>query len=381
MHGLVAGRAAKAWVIVSYVVCVLLVLVGLAVRLSVSLNRNKDFSSTAGRRDQAGRHAGADQPPPADDSDRRADERGREPAGADPALGAGRAGSPRPQPRRPARSRPPAVACRRADEDGRPRAPAPGGRGRVDGRPAARRPDGRRRSSYEEPGPRGRREDYPGRGARPRPRASPNGTGALVRGHRARLRRPDDGRHRRPDAPPDLEDTGTRLRRAELDGHGRPGCAGPRWTTPARSGPSSTSPAPRHAAATTRNPRRAPGSWPRRAELRRRPAAAAAHADDDYEELPRRARALRGGSATARPSSARYEEEADAPRARRADPGRHSRSEFVDLADRPNYRPDETPTLVDMASRRAPGRPAGTGPQSGGAGGPARRGRGRMTTT
>src|SRR3954453_3460404 len=48
VHGLTAGRAAKPWVTVSYIVCILAVLIGLAVRLSVSMNRNKDFSSTAG---------------------------------------------------------------------------------------------------------------------------------------------------------------------------------------------------------------------------------------------------------------------------------------------------------------------------------------------
>ena len=47
VHGLAAGRAAATWVIVSYVICVLFVLVGLAVRLSVSLNRRKDFASTS----------------------------------------------------------------------------------------------------------------------------------------------------------------------------------------------------------------------------------------------------------------------------------------------------------------------------------------------
>ena len=47
IHGLAAGRPAATWVIVSYVICVLGVLVGLAVRLSVSLNRKKDFSSTS----------------------------------------------------------------------------------------------------------------------------------------------------------------------------------------------------------------------------------------------------------------------------------------------------------------------------------------------
>ncbi|MEU4423481.1 translation initiation factor III, partial [Actinoplanes sp. NPDC024001] len=48
MHGLSAGRPAATWVTVSYILCVLAVLVGLAVRLSVSLNRRKDFSSAAG---------------------------------------------------------------------------------------------------------------------------------------------------------------------------------------------------------------------------------------------------------------------------------------------------------------------------------------------
>jgi DMSO/TMAO reductase YedYZ heme-binding membrane subunit len=47
VHGLSAGRAAANWVIVSYIVCVLFVLVALAVRLSVSLGRRKNFSSTS----------------------------------------------------------------------------------------------------------------------------------------------------------------------------------------------------------------------------------------------------------------------------------------------------------------------------------------------
>jgi hypothetical protein len=64
--------------------------------------------------------------------------------------------------------------------------------------------------------------------------------------------------------------------------------------------------------------------------------------DDDqrYDDVPRRRSAARS-----------YD---DAPR--RADTGRHSRTEFVDLSDPndPNYLPpDETPTLVDIAARRA----------------------------
>jgi hypothetical protein len=47
VHGLSAGRAAAGWVIASYVVCVLFVLGALVVRLSVSLGRKQDFSSTS----------------------------------------------------------------------------------------------------------------------------------------------------------------------------------------------------------------------------------------------------------------------------------------------------------------------------------------------
>jgi hypothetical protein len=105
-------------------------------------------------------------------------------------------------------------------------------------------------------------------------------------------------------------------------------------------------------------------------------------ADDYYDETPRGSRHADPGDydETPRPRSPRYAgdepprrggrtdsryggEAEDAPRARRdrgaeddrADSGRHSRSQFVDLAaDDDNYiEPDETPTLVDMASRRA----------------------------
>jgi hypothetical protein len=47
VHGLSAGRAAASWVIASYVVCVVFVLGALVVRLSMSLGRKKNFSSTS----------------------------------------------------------------------------------------------------------------------------------------------------------------------------------------------------------------------------------------------------------------------------------------------------------------------------------------------
>src|SRR4051794_23901976 len=48
VHGLSAGRAAKTWVLVSYIACIALVLVTLIVRLSVAINRKKDFASSPG---------------------------------------------------------------------------------------------------------------------------------------------------------------------------------------------------------------------------------------------------------------------------------------------------------------------------------------------
>ena len=82
-------------------------------------------------------------------------------------------------------------------------------------------------------------------------------------------------------------------------------------------------------------------------------------AEPEYDDVPRQ---RGGGRYEDDRRSARYEprfgEEAEeAPRARRdrgadldrADSGRHSRSGFVDLGDED----DDTPTLVDMASRRA----------------------------
>jgi hypothetical protein len=74
---------------------------------------------------------------------------------------------------------------------------------------------------------------------------------------------------------------------------------------------------------------------------------------DDTPPLPRQGRSSRyAGDEEAAPR-ARRDRGADVDR---ADSGRHSRSEFVDLAGPadPNYlEPDETPTLVDIASRRA----------------------------
>jgi hypothetical protein len=102
------------------------------------------------------------------------------------------------------------------------------------------------------------------------------------------------------------------------------------------------------------------------------------HAEERYDEAPRPRREpdvqttgeFRTGGfrydeappTSRRSRSSRYaEDDEGAPRARRdrgadvdrADSGRHSRSEFVDLADANYLEPDDTPTLVDIASRRA----------------------------
>ncbi len=46
VHGLDAGRAAATWVVASYIGCIAMVVIALVVRLSVAINRRKDFSSS-----------------------------------------------------------------------------------------------------------------------------------------------------------------------------------------------------------------------------------------------------------------------------------------------------------------------------------------------
>jgi hypothetical protein len=141
------------------------------------------------------------------------------------------------------------------------------------------------------------------------------------------------------------EDTSTRMRRVEMDdtrGFRRPDFDEP----PPRQPRYDDEPAPRAR-------RRSAEPMYEEAPRGRRRA-------DDYDDVPRGRYddepPRRGGR------QPRYGEAEDAPRARRdrgadidrADSGRHSRSGFVDLADDPDYlEADETPTLVDMASRRA----------------------------
>jgi hypothetical protein len=365
VHGLAAGRAAATWVIVSYVICVLFVLVGLAVRLSVSLNRRKDFASTStGSMRPVGSLVATQSPAPKKRSRRAEPERAVPPEQWVPAAGARTSAAPisgapaDPNPYARYMAEEPPRGRRYADDDTMVGAPRPR-RERYDEqtRAMSRRareieappfgdtaevpmPRGRRRAEeYVEP-PRGRRyaeeDDYGPRQRRapeepPRGRRYAEEDDYAPRGRRyAEPEEPPRGRRaaeaydevprRRDYREPDARTTGEFRSTGEYAG----------WVEEA--------PPPR----------------------RGRPAR---YAGD--EEAAPRARRDRGADAD------------------RADSGRHSRSEFVDLAPPadpwrgqadPNYmEPDETPTLVDMASRRArrqaqqeAGRAAGRGARRGG---------------
>ena len=369
VHGLAAGRAAKAWVTVSYILCILIVLIGLAVRLSVSLNRRKDFASTStGGMKPVGKLV----PTSAPAVKKRPSRREQEMAATD-ALGpvavldtwvpaapvtGPPAMSPAPQrgrrfaedentmvvPRqRPARDEEfyeePVRGRRRPDDDfdyeEEPR-PARGRRYADDD--MADTSTRMRRGGMDDTSTRMRRVEMDDTSTRMR-RAEVDDTSTRMR--RAEM---DDTSTRMRRA--EMEDTSTRMRRPEVEDSRslRPDFDEP--TGRQRRYVEDDEPAPR-------SRRRAEEPLYDDAPRGRR------RADDGYD-VPSPQRGSRFGA------DARYgREEEDAPRVRRdrgadidrADSGRHSRSEFVDFADReddPNYlAPDDTPTLVDMASRRA----------------------------
>lgn len=354
VHGLSAGRPAATWVTVSYVVCILGVVVGLAVRLSVSLNRRKDFASPAGvgavKQQETGELL------PTASAPIRRPSRGPAvdlltPAGGQPAPMAPPAWNqptsgpsaptwnqpsapqaPRPVSAAPARPVSPAPAP--AEEDYPPRgrrqpeleAPAPRQRRaaedderydtqtrmsrrdveeeryRYDDEPAPRSRGGRSQETYDDGRGRGRRFEDDEPPARPRRRDDVEATGT-------RMRRDDveaTGTRMRRD---DMESTGARMRRFEDD-----------------------EPAPRA--------RREP-EYDERPRGRRR-------ADDEYEDAPRGRGARYEDEPAPRSRSERYDE----PRYEEPAPRRQSRSEFVDFAEGPAYPADDTPTLVDSGSRR-----------------------------
>jgi hypothetical protein len=381
VHGLSAGRPAATWVIVSYVVCVLGVLIGLAVRLSVSLNRRKDFASTStgsikpvgslvptnspGLKKRPGRRADPDSTGP-----RVVAERGDAPEAAletwvpaTPPVGAPAAApvsapayddAPYRRQRRPTSY---------AEDD------APRGRRRAEPRYGDPRYDertesvSRRYADEDEPrrrraddeipyGPESRYDDAPRR----RRYAADEPTPRPSRDEQA----PRPSRHAEEDDEPRYDPALRSRRHAEDDDEPR---YDPAPRSRRRNDEDRNDDAPR---------RRGTGGVRTTGEF---PAA-----DVGYDSGPPagRARSARyaGDDGPARYAGddrlSRYAEDGDAaPRARRdrganadrAGSGRHSRSEFVDLStpadpwgatDDPNYvPPDETPTLVDMASRRA----------------------------
>ncbi|GAA0520300.1 hypothetical protein Ade02nite_12510 [Paractinoplanes deccanensis] len=334
VHGLSAGRPAATWVTVSYIVCVLGVLIGLAVRLSVSLNRRKDFASQAG---SGGLKPVGTLVPTSSPAMKKPSRRERAPEPEPQTLGpVAVVDTFRPVAPPPALPMDDLVAPRRRDGFDEPT----GLMARPDFTDEIPMPRGRRRVEdeieYDEP--RGRR--YAPEDTGTRMRMEDTGT---------RMRRPDfedtSTRMRRPDLEdtstrmrrPDLEDTGTRMRRRDLD------------ETAYYDEP----PVPRQ-------PRYADeDDMPAARPSRRRGDMPLYEGRDEYDDVPRQ----RGRYADDVPpprrsrSESRYDREIeDAPRARRdrgadidsADSGRHSRSGFVEFEG-----DDETPTLVDMASRRA----------------------------
>ncbi|MDI6101134.1 translation initiation factor III [Actinoplanes sp. NEAU-A12] len=387
-HGLSAGRPADTWVTVSYVVCVLGVLVGLAVRLSVSLNRRKDFASPAG--------VGAVKPqetgkllPTAAAPIRRSSRRAEPatdllapaagpsvPAWNEPVAGPSVPAwnEPVARPVSPAWNEPPARPVSPApapvarpvsavpdlvDEDYPPRrrpepeAPAPRQRRSVedderydsqtrlsrrdveeelyeyDDEPAPRARGARSQEIYDEaPRGRGRRFDDDDEPApRPRLRDEVETTGARMR--RAELESTSTRMRR-----DDLESTSVRMRRDD------PAATGTRMRRDEIESTSARMRRYEEEEPAPRAPRREPDypEYDDRPRGRRR-------AEEDYEEVPRPRAARYADEPAPRPArGARYEEEP---------PRRPSRSEFVDFADDPAYPVDDTPTLVDTGSRRA----------------------------
>jgi hypothetical protein len=426
VHGLSAGRAAATYVTVSYVLCVLLVLVGLAVRLSVSLNRRKDFSSTStGSMKPVGslvptaapsaKKRGPGRRREADPMEARVvADRGNAPAAvleswtpAVPPVSAQPAPvSPAPARSEPARSEParsePARSAPYEPEYQRAERYAEEERAPRSRRYAEEEPPARRYAEEDvPPAPRQRRASAAERFDEPtRPvsrRALEEDRPRYVEDEvpvpRSR-RRVEDEEYDEPDGPR------SRARRVVEENRATRSA---RYAEDEEAAPRSRRAAPRYA-----DEDDAPAPRTRRRAEEEPPPRSRRYAEDDgydgYEEArPRNSEARRSGAhtgefrtgelrpgfdrtgefrmdeapASPRSRPARYAEDEDpAPRSRRdrsavdrggnvdrADSGRHSRSEFVDLAppadpwgaaDGAGYpAPDESPTLVDMASRRA----------------------------
>jgi hypothetical protein len=403
LHGLGAGRPAPAWVTVSYILCILMVLVGLAVRLSVRLNRRKDFASSAGtgtgkiqpvgklvptttasvkgrgksRRDDAvvtdaspalqtwappARATGA---PPLSET-------AAKPVSAKPSSAAPVSAPPEPE-RRPRRG---------VDEEERVRrrrdfddAPTQRWEFEEDDLPA---PRARRYAEEDAPAPRQRRAGAGERFDEPTRAMSRRALDEGLRSYEDEDEVPGPRGRRRADDPYAQEPPARSRRYAGTEFEEEPPARSRRYAgtefeeppvRPRRYAEDEDVPAPRSRRVVEEEaprPRRYAADDDVPAPRQRRYVE-----DDRYEEAPpsRRRSSRYPDDEPPRPSrSSRYTDEVEtAPRTRRdrgadvdsADSGRHSRSEFVDLAGGPvaaagpDLEADETPTLVDMASRRA----------------------------
>ncbi|WP_242625215.1 translation initiation factor III [Krasilnikovia cinnamomea] len=408
VHGLNAGRPGAVWVIVSYVVCILLVVLGLAVRVSVSLNRKKDFASQSGTSTGAMKPVGKLAPSGAAGMRKRRDgDRFGSRISSNPGLTETAVlepwvpAAPAPAGDKPAAkadSAPPAKADGRSEYDEevyRRETRSRRGAGEED-----RAPRGRREDGYEAPRSR-RHADSDGPARRPAPRFDEE--------TRAMSQRAIESGRRHFEAE---EEPAPRSRRRTGE---QEQYVPPRYERETRAGRyAEDEPAPRQRraieAAPARGwyaedePRRAPrgDDEPRGRRYADDPPRGRRSAEDDGYADPRPRRADRWADpgyapGLPEPRSTRYSDDpSPAPRSRRdrgdrggdvdrADSGRHSRSEFVDLGgpqyDRqawgPDLEPDETPTLVDMASRRARRAEQPESPRGASRG--ARRGRGRST--
>jgi hypothetical protein len=322
IHGLGAGRPAATWVTVSYIVCVLGVLIGLAVRLSVSLNRKKDFSSSSTSTGTM-KPVGAVVPTASAPSPRRKRRDEPEPASVETF--------------RPATPRPPVMAppASGMPASGLPASGMPASGMPASGLPASGLPAGSMPISSNPISPMPYDDEGYGRrgGRRRADERYDEPTGAMSR----RAMEAYD------------EPTGQMSRRAieaERYRYEEDAPRGRRYEDDAPRGRGYEDDAPRG--------RRYEDDAPRGRRY---------EDDDRYDDAPRGRRGdYRTGEYEAydAPRRGRREARDDVDR---ADSGRHSRSEFVDLAPQsegwrgrvdPNFmEPDETPTLVDMASRRA----------------------------
>jgi hypothetical protein len=389
VHGLSAGRPAATWVIVSYVVCILGVLLGLAVRISVSLNRKKDFASQAGTGTGTIKPVGQLVPTASPVMKKRGPSRRAEMESTGTRIGADRGGAPAavldrfepvaappppvsPQPTRSAMSGPPPISAPPYDEE------------------TSRN---RRRAEDEYSAPRGRRyadEDEDEAPVRQRRSERYEPAEQFDEETRAISRRAIESGRRRFE---DVEEApvSRSRRRVEEEQRYETQRYEPEPRPRSRRYAEEEPPAPRRARAEIEAPRprryaedEEPAPRSRRyAEPEPEPAPRARrYAEEErYDDAPRQ-RGPRYPEDPPPPPASRGRRDRD--NVDRADSGRHSRSEFVDLSAPPQgdswqgsayVEPDETPTLVDMASRRARKATQESAPRGSSRG--ARRGRGR----